>query len=1140
MSGLTVEALALEVGKAFKPLEDRLAAGEVEVLFAELGLPAPDVVLAAPGVVNAIRDTVTQVSGLPPLIDRLANALDDPDNVSGIVNAAQAVFPTIKGVVTTIEAIATATDAAATGAASGEIQAFAAALPQRLLGYLIATYLDREQPVVHGVASLLGIIETTPVPATTAAPAYTRRVVRFDLLDDLLDDPVESLATTYRWGQPTFDYELLLARLNRFGNRVSAFAFMQPGPAGGPPILRIGMVDIGRTDDPIPGLRASLRVDVAESIDVTVPIRPGLGLEIGLESALEGGAAVDVMPPGGLRIDPPTTEVSGVGRVGLVATDPAGRDLDLLAMAGTSGLFAEKLRASVGAELTWDVGAGAASAELLIEVALENGRVTIDMSGADGFLAAILPDGGITVPFEVLAGWSSERGVYFEGGAGIAIDIPIDVELGPIKLQMLHLGLTFGTTGLELEASGAVGAMLGPFAMSVERMGAKALLSFPDGGGNLGPGNLGFAFKPPTGIGLALDAGVVKGGGFLSIDTEKGEYAGILELSFGPVSIKAIGILTTKLPGGAGGWALTLLVFGEFTPIQLGFGFQLSGVGGVIGLQHGVSIESLQSGLRTGVLDSVLFPRDPVANAPTVLAQLRLVFPIVPRALTVGPAAKLGWSTPALVTLKLGIILQFDDVLGSGPGTPSFSRVVLLGQLKVQIPPVDELGIDTPALIHLQVDVVGAYDANEQALSIDAALRDSHVAMLPIVGSLVVRARFGSDPTFILAVGGFHPRFTDLPPAIPEQQRVGIQLDYDIVTVRIVGYVAITSNSFQTGAEASLVAAGGGFRVEAFLGFDALFIFEPVFHFEIDFRVGAAVKYKSISLASLTVKGTVSGPGRWEVDGHASISLLFFSVGIDFEVAWGEAPKPALPSVAVAELVAKALSDPSSWHAELPSGDSLVTLRTVDASGDVVAHPLGALVGVQKVVPLGVDIDRIGRSVPSDGNRFDITGVKVGGVDVPAPAFRDEHFARAEFIDVSEEDKLSKPSFERFKAGVAVSTDDFGVTGSQVAFDPEWETADLGKPPEVPNRIFLVPAASLVLHAQLGAVALSAINAARRLTGEITKVTVAPAGYGVAAERRPGQAVAGGALTFSAAEQLSAATTESTFVFDAAEMTVLS
>ncbi len=1141
MSGLTVEAVALEVAKAFEPLADRLEGGQIPLLFAELGLPAPGVVLAAPGVVDAIGDTVDELEELPDQIEALVAAIDD-ENLTEIVAAAQDLFPTIKQVVETIDTIADAVDAAASGAASGEIQAFAAQLPERLVGYVLATYVERSQPVIAGVATLLGIIEATPVAATANAPAHTRRGVRFDLLDDLFDDPLASMTATYKWGRADFEYEVLFERLLRVTNQLSSFAMMQPGAGGGPPVLRLGMVDIGRTPDPIPGLRAALRVALAEQDDVAIPLGPGVTLEMGLQGGIEGGAAIDILPPGDLRIDPPTTEVSGVARVGFGVKDPTpNRDLALLSMAGKSGLFAAKLRVSVGAEVDWDIGAGTADGSLLVEVAVEDGKVVIDLSGADGFLAAILPDGGITVPFDLIAGWSSERGVYVEGGAGIAIDIPIDVDLGPIKLQLLHLELRLGTDGLALEASGAVSAMLGPFAMSVERMGAKALLAFPDGGGNLGPANLAIDFKPPTGIGLALDAGVVKGGGFLSIDEPRGEYAGILELSFGPVSIKAIGILTTKVPGG-NGWALLLLVFGEFTPIQLGFGFQLSGVGGIIGLQHGVSIDALQSGLRTGVLDSVLFPRDPVANAPTLLGQLRVVFPIVPRALTVGPAVKLGWSTPALVTLKLGIILQFDDVLGAGPGSPSFSRVVILGQLKVQIPPVDELGIDAPALIHLQVDVVGGYEVEEQCLWVDAVLRDSHVAMLPIVGSLTVRARFGSNPTFVLAVGGFHPRFTDLPPGIPPQERVGIQLDYDIVKVRIVGYVAITSNSFQVGAEASLVAAGGGFRVEAYLGFDALFIFEPVFRFEIDFRVGASVKYKSISLASLKVKGTLSGPGRWEVEGHASISLLFFEVGIDFEVAWGRAESPALPSVKVGEKIAQALSAESSWHAELPSGNPLVTLRTVDTSGDVVVHPLGALVGVQKVAPLDIDIDRVGRSVPSDGKRFTIDRATIGtGTPQANPPTRQEHFARGEFIDVSEEDKLAKPSFERFDAGVVVSTDDFVVpaaAASQVVFEPEWETEILGEDTPRPPLVF-VPAASLILHAQLGAVALSSINAERRLVADTAKVTVSAAGFGVAAQAAPSVVAAGGQLSYTAAEQLSAATPGATFVVDAAELAVL-
>lgn len=1131
---VTVESIALELGKALEPLRVRLGAGQVDLLFAELGLPAPQIVLQAPGVVGAIGDTVDELVLLPPKVVALGDAIDDED-VAAIVAAISGLVPVIQAVIAAVDAISDAVDAAASGAATGEIEAFAAELPERLIGYVIASYLDREHPVVSGIAGLLGIIEQTAVPATANAPAFVRRRLRFDLIGDLLEDPVASLGTTYRWGSADFDWLLLLDRLDRFANRALRMAFVQPDPAGGPPVLRVGFVDIGPTPDAIPGLRAAVRVTLAEQLDVTLPIRPGLALELGLAGSLETGAALDVLPPGDIRVDPPTGDVTGRARVGLAATGTGGRPVTLIGLAGSSGVFAERVRASIGSDLAWDIPTGVANGDVFVEAAIEDGEVRIDLGGADGFLSTILPDGALSISFDVLVGWSGSRGVYVEGGAGLAIDIPVDLELGPIKIQMLHLGFSIAAGGLELEASGAIGASLGPFAMAVERMGTVAALTFPGSGGNLGPADLAFRFKPPSGIGMSLDAGIVKGGGYLYIDVDRGEYAGILELSFGPVSIKAIGILTTEIPG-SDGWALLLLVFGEFTPIQLGYGFTLNGVGGVIGLQHGVSIDALQTGLRTGVLDSVLFPNDPVANAPSLLAQLRVVFPIVPRALTVGPALKLGWSTPALVTLSLGVILQFDDVLGSGPGTPSFSRIVLIGQLKVQIPPVDELGIDAPALVHLQIDIVGAYDVEEQALSIDAVLRDSHVAMLPITGSLVVRARFGDDPTFILAVGGFHPRFTDLPPGIPPQDRVGIQLDYDIVTVRIVGYVAITSNSFQTGAEASIVAAGGGFRVEAYLGFDALFIFEPTFHFEIDFRVGASVKYKSISLASLTVRGMVSGPGRWEIEGHATISVLFFDVDIDFEVAWGSASTPALPSVAVGDKIAAALSAPEAWHSELPTGDPLVSLRTIVADAEVLAHPLGSVVGVQKVAPLGIDIDRVGRSVPSDGHRFDISTVSIGGVAVPSPTFRDEHFARAEFLDLSEEDKLSKPSFERFRSGVAVSTDAFAVPGSQVVFEPEWETLNLSEPAP-PQRHFVL-ASALVLHAQLGAVAQSSINATRRLKTDAPTLSVAAAGFAVVAEAHPTEATAT-ALTHTAAEQMSFAASGTTFVADLAEMAVL-
>jgi hypothetical protein len=106
-------------------------------------------------------------------------------------------------------------------------------------------------------------------------------------------------------------------------------------------------------------------------------------------------------------------------------------------------------------------------------------------------------------------------------------------------------------------------------------------------------------------------------------------------------------------------------------------------------------------------------------------------------------------------------------------------------------------------------------------------------------------------------------------------------------------------------------------------------------------------------------------------------------------------------------------------------------------------------------------------------------------------------------------------------------------------FEPEWETEILGEDTPRPGLI-LVPAASLMLHAQFGAVAMSSVNAERRLVADTAKVTVAAAGFGVAAETAPGVAAAGGQLTYTAAEQMSAAKPGVTFVVDAAELAVLS
>ena len=103
----------------------------------------------------------------------------------------------------------------------------------------------------------------------------------------------------------------------------------------------------------------------------------------------------------------------------------------------------------------------------------------------------------------------------------------------------------------------------------------------------------------------------------------------MLELSIlDVVSVTAVGIITTKFPDGSSGFSFLAIISVEFNPgIQLGFGFTLVGLGGLVGLNRSVDLEALAAGARSGSIDTILFPRDVVANATRIISDLRAFFP---------------------------------------------------------------------------------------------------------------------------------------------------------------------------------------------------------------------------------------------------------------------------------------------------------------------------------------------------------------------------------------------------------------------------------------------------------------------------------------------------------------------------------
>lgn len=749
------------------------------------------------------------------------------------------------------------------------------------------------------------------------------------------------------------------------------------------------------------------------------------------------------------------------------------------------------------------LGVEVSADRVAVRMGLEKAALVVDLAEGDGLLGQ-LPGGEIAVDFGLVLTADTTGGLRIEGGTQARAVLPLGASLfGVFTIHHLEIALGPSQQGrdLTLELSGAFSLHLGPFAATVDRLGMELDVAVRDG--NLGVLDAALGFKAPNGIGLVLDAGVVKGGGYLFADHARGEYAGALELSFGPVSVKAIGILSTRvpLPGGRTGWALLLLLYFDLPPIQLSFGFTLNGVGGLIGLHHAVSLDALTSGMRDGVLDDILFPANPVADAPRIINRLRTTFPVTPRAVTFGPMLKLGWGTPPIVTVSLGLIVQLDNALPPGTAPVQFTRFVLIGQLRVQMLPATT---GTPPLLKLLVDVLGYYDAETARLGFVARLRDSKVAEITLSGMLVVQADFGANPSFVLAAGGFHPRFRDIPAGTPAPiDRLGVGFSIGPVKVTIEGYFAVAASTVQAGATLRATAKLGPLSIDGWLGFDAIFFFEPRFRFEVDVQAGVAVKFKGHSLASVELKGTFSGPGLWRITGSVSFEILWWDVEKSFDESIGSAPSTPEITVDVAALVRQALAAPGAWTAQLPAGGlAMVSLGPISGVDGVLAHPLGRVQVVERVAPLGLALQRFGNARVRGVSRFDVTEMRLGSQVLPGPPTVTESFTRAHFVDMTEEDKLAAPSFERFTAGVSVGTDAFRVPGDQPVGDLDYETHYLRRRPERGRYVLelaavvgRVPVADVVLQAHLGAAARSEVHrseAVRPATASLITVTEAP------------------------------------------------
>ena len=944
----------------------------------------------------------------------------DPDadlDVLAVLNGLRAAFVAIS-------------DLAGAGGLSAEA---VADLPRQLVDYLVSEYLLLNQPRWGMLLKALGILRLEDVPASATRPAYTRQVMAYEDFGHLVDDPLTFFRNGYGWGTSGFRGDRFAESLQDLAEAWDLDAHRLPLDPQTLAQLMQGALSPAAAVDTV--LRLPLLTsmsDVSYEVGVGLFLLPetatakpgfallpygsaGLELDIGLSAqltlaiggtvALDGGVGALVRPDQGVQFligfGPGTpSAASGTLTVGLLAGE-VGAPMILLGKADESRF--ELGGASVTGGTRFHTGG---KFEVFVEFAVSGAKIVIKPAagGSDSFLASLLPGDGLTIGTDLTVGFSTTQGLYFGGSGGLEIAIPAHIELGPVEIMSALLAVKFKDGGIPIDMAATIKGDLSVLKAVVENVGATALFTFQaDGKGNLGPLDLAMGFKPPNGVGLSIDAGVVKGGGYLYLDFDKGEYAGALELTIANfLSLKAIGLINTKLPGGQPGFSMLVIITCEFNPgFQLGFGFSLIGVGGLLGLNRGMLLEPLASGIRTGAINSILFPTNVIENAPRIISDLKAIFPPKVGTFLIGPMAKIGWGTPTLVSVALGVIIEI-------PG-----NVVILGRLRLALPTPDE------AVVVIQVSFMGALEFDKRRIWFFASLFESRILFITLDGEMGMLMDYSDNPNFVLSVGGFHPRFSPPPLPFPSPHRLALSiLNESYARVRIETYFAVTSNSVQIGARAEAFFGFSAISVEGYFGFDALLRFSPLYLI-VEISCGFSVKVFGMGVFGIQLRGSLEGPTPWHISGSASIEFLFFSISVDVDQTFGERHAEVLPPIAVLPALIDELKKLDTWKATVPGGGRLlVSLRDLGESGLLVLHPVGRLQVSQRFVPLGLPIDKIGNQKPSDIKKATVS-VTSGALAVQRPMR--ERFAAAQYRDMDDAAKLSAPAFEMMQSGVELS-----------------------------------------------------------------------------------------------------------------------
>ena len=206
-----------------------------------------------------------------------------------------------------------------------------------------------------------------------------------------------------------------------------------------------------------------------------------------------------------------------------------------------------------------------------------------------------------------------------------------------------------------------------------------------------------FGFKPPNGIGVKIDAKVDPRRRVprASTPTRASTPACSSCRSRASRSRPSASSTPRRPSRPAGRSSCCCSPSSAHSPWQIGLGFNITAVGGIIGLQHRASVDELRSVARHQRLR-----RHPVPGRPGEgrAAHHRPAAHGLPgRSPAASSSARRSRSTGArrrIVTARLAVLAQFAGAFGGGDFR--FTRLTILGTVRATAPPLD---VDAPRLV---------------------------------------------------------------------------------------------------------------------------------------------------------------------------------------------------------------------------------------------------------------------------------------------------------------------------------------------------------------------------------------------------------------------------------------------------------